>query len=149
MITIKQTQRKIKFCTIPYFKKAQKILSHLGYSDFDLGIWLTTNQTIQKYNQQFRKKNKPTDVLSFPYHPDLKGGQSIEVHSSDDKNLGDIIISVEYVYENKHHLEGTFEQRMDRMLVHGICHLLGYDHIEDQDFEVMEALENKLLQIIA
>ncbi len=148
MITIKQTQRKIDFCATQYFKKAQQILRHLGYADFDLGILLTTDATIQKYNNDFRQKDKPTDVLSFPYHADLKAGQKIIAKTPDDKNLGDIVISVSYVFHNKHDLEGTFEQRMDRMLVHAICHLLGYDHIEDADFEEMIALENKLLQVI-
>lgn len=149
MITIKNTQRKIFFCTTPYFKKAQAILKELGYSDFDLGIWLTTDATIKKYNKQFRHKNKPTDVLSFPYHDNIKAGSKIIVQDIDDKNLGDIIISIPYVYANKHDLPGTFIERMDRMLVHGICHLLGYDHIEDNDYKKMIALENKLLKIIS
>lgn len=149
MITIKQTQRKIHFCTAQYQKKALKILRHLGYADFDLGILLTTDATIQKYNKQFRQKDKATDVLSFPYHTDLKAGDRIVVSTPDDKNLGDIIISVPYVFHNKHNLEGSFEQRMDRMLVHAICHLLGHDHIEDEEFEVMTNLENELLQIIS
>ena len=149
MINIKNTQRKIFFCTTPYLKKAQAILHHLNYSAFDLGIWLTTDKTIQKYNKKFRNKDKPTDVLSFPYHDNAQPGKKIVATEPDDKNLGDIIISVPYVYTNKHNLPGTFEQRMDRMLVHGICHLLGYDHIEDNDFEQMIDLENKLLKLIS
>ena len=149
MITIKNTQKTIPFSTLTYRKKADKILQYLKYADFDLGIWLTTDRTIQKYNHQFRNKNKPTDVLSFPYHPNLKAGEKIKALSDDDKNLGDILISVPYVFANKHNLEGSFEDRMDRMLVHGICHLLGYDHKQDADFKKMFALEKKLLKLIA
>ena len=149
MIHIKQTQRKISFCTTPYFKKAQKILRHLGYIDFDLGILLTTDATIRKYNKQYRQKDKATDVLSFPYHHDIQAGEKIIPASDDDKNLGDIIISVSYVYHNKHNLDGDFHQRMDRMLVHGICHLLGYDHIDDDEYKQMLTLENELLQLIS
>lgn len=149
MITIKQSQRKINFCTIQYFKKAQIILQHLGYADFDLGILLTTDATIQKYNRDFRQQDKPTDVLSFPYHTDLKAGQEIRVIEDEDKNLGDIIISVPYVFANKKNLDGTFEQRMDCMLVHSICHLLGYDHINDDDYEKMNKLEQELMQLIS
>lgn len=148
MITIKNSQKTIPFATNTYANKAEVILKYLDYKDFDLGIWLTTNRTIQKYNQQFRDKNKPTDVLSFPYHPDLKAGKRIKVTSDEDKNIGDIIISVPYVFANKHNLDQDFNGRMDRMLVHGICHLLGYDHIKDSDYKKMIALENKLLKLI-
>ena len=58
------------------------------------------------------------------------------------------MISVEYVFENKHELDGDFHDRMDRMLVHGICHLLGYDHEQDDDHKKMFALEKKLLKLI-
>lgn len=149
MITIKNSQRSIPFSTKIFKQKAEKILKYLQYSDFDLGIWLTTDTTIRKYNKLYRKKDKATDVLSFPYHTNLQAGERIVASVPEDKNIGDIIISIPYVYQNKHHLEGTFEQRMDRMLVHGICHLLGYDHIEDNDFEQMQKLENKLIRLIS
>ena len=149
MITIKNNQKMIPFSVKLYKKKAEIILEFLGYQDFDLGIQLTTDRTIQKYNYQFKKQNKPTDVLSFPYHPNLKAGKKIIVASDEDKNLGDIIISLPYVLVNKQELEGDFEQRMDKMLVHGICHLLGYDHIHDADYKKMASLEKKLLKLIS
>jgi probable rRNA maturation factor len=149
MIKIKNSQKKISFDAKQYQTKAQKILTHLGYDDFDLGILLTTEKTIQKYNKDFRNKDKATDVLSFPYHTELKAGKKIKVLSEEDKNLGDIIIAVSYVFENKHSLDGDFNARMDRMLVHAICHLLGHDHIEDDEFKKMMTLENKLLKVIA
>lgn len=148
MINIRQTQRSISFSVAQYKKKAKLILHHLGYDNFDLGIWLTTNATIQKYNDQYRNKNKPTDVLSFPYHTQLKAGQKIKVTCDEDKNIGDLMISVPYVFENKQNLPGDFNARMDRMLVHGICHLLGHDHIKDNDYKKMITLENKLLKLL-
>ena len=149
MITIKTNQRKISFASDQFQNKTLIILKHLGYEEFDLGILLTTNKTIQKYNKEYRGQDKPTDVLSFPYHTDLVAGQKIVVNSPEDKNLGDIIISIPYVFENKKEYPGTFEQRMDIMLVHAICHLLGYDHETDDDFAKMDALEKELLNLIA
>lgn len=146
MINIRQTQRTIKFQTNTFQKKAEFIIKELGYQDFELGIWLTTNKTIQKYNHLYRNKNQATDVLSFPYHTELKAGQKIKILQDEDKNLGDLIISVPYVFENKKELPGDFTARMDRLLVHGICHLLGYDHIKDNDYKKMITLENKLLK---
>lgn len=148
MISIRQTQRKILFSADTYKKKAEIILNSLGYSNFDLGIWLTTSQTIKEYNRQYRHKDQATDILSFPYHTALRAAEKIKVSCDEDRNLGDLIISVEYVYENSKQMPGNFEQRMDRLLVHGICHLLGYDHIHDADYKKMLALENKLIKLL-
>ena len=109
MILIKNTQRKIQISTKKLHKNAQKMLLFLDYQDFDLGIWFTTNKTIQKYNKLYRGKNKPTDILSFPYHDKLKAGKRISVLSEEDKNLGDIIISVEFVEKEAKTLSFTLE----------------------------------------
>jgi len=123
------------------------ILDTLGYSDFDLGILLTTNATIKKYNDQYRNKKKATDVLSFPFHH-IAAGTVIKPLSDDDKNLGDMIISVEFVRAAAKKLNTTFEKRMNRMLIHSICHLLGYDHIQDDEFAVMVKKEKALAKAI-
>lgn len=148
MITIKNSQRKIKIDVKQFESDAATILDALGYPDFDLGILLTTNKTIHRYNKEYRHIDKPTDILSFPYHPELMAGQKIKVHSEDDKNLGDLIISLEYVVKAAQELGTTFEKRMQVLLVHGICHLLGYDHIQDEDYEVMRKKEAFLLRKI-
>lgn len=146
MITIRNSQRKIAIDLDRFKKDAQKILDLLDYSDFDLGIWLTTNHTIRKYNRDFREKDRPTDILSFPYHTELVAGDRIVVQSDDDKNLGDIIISPEYVLADLERWGKTFDERMRILLVHGMCHLLGYDHIKDKDYAVMHAKETWLLR---
>ncbi len=146
MILIRNSQRKIFIDTKKLNQDAQIILEALKYADFDLGIWLTTNTTIHKYNFLYRKKDKPTDILSFPYHPELHAGERIAVKTDDDKNLGDLIISLEYVAADVKKLGTTFEKRMQVLLVHGICHLLGYDHIRDEDYKVMHRKELSLLK---
>ena len=130
-----------------YASKAQKALDALGYGDFDLGILLTTNKTIKKYNAEFRDKDKATDVLSFPYHHIL-AGTKITPLNDDDKNIGDMIISIEYVQAAAKKLNTTFEKRMNRMLIHSLCHLLGYDHIQDDEFAVMIKKEKALAKAI-
>jgi rRNA maturation RNase YbeY len=128
-------------------KNAQQALNALGYADFDLGILLTTNATIKKYNALYRNKNKATDVLSFPYHH-IPAGSKIKVFHDDDKNIGDMIISIEYVQAAAKKLGTTFEKRMNRMLIHSLCHLLGYDHIQDDEFAVMIKKEKSLARAI-
>lgn len=146
MISIKNTQRKIKIDANQLKKDAQFILDELGYSDFDLGILITTDKKMHEYNKEYRDKDKPTDVLSFPYHPHLKAGQKIKVETEDDKNLGDLILAPEYILNDLPKWNTTFEKHLQRLLVHGICHLLGYDHIEDADYKVMHKKEMALLK---
>lgn len=146
MISIKNTQRKIKIDTDKLKKDAQFILDELGYSDFDVGILITTDKKMHAYNKQYRDKDKPTDVLSFPYHPHLKAGQKIKVTTEDDKNLGDLILAPEYILNDLPQWNTTFEKHLQRLLVHGICHLLGYDHIEDTDYKIMHKKEMALLK---
>ena len=129
-------------------KDAERILDHLGYADFDLGIMLADNDTIHEYNKKYRDKDKATDILSFPFHEDLKAGERIVADTDEQKNLGDIIICPAYVKEDLPRWEQSFDERMRTLLVHGICHILGYDHIKDEDYAVMKKKEEELLKLI-
>ena len=144
MITIKNTQRKHAVNIKRVQSTAQHILHELKYSDFDLGIWLTNSSTVRQYNREYRKKDKPTDILSFPYHYNLKPGQRIKPTCEEDKNIGDIIISVEFVVGLLPLYDVTLDERLDTLLVHGICHLLGYSHYDPDNDEKMMKLEKKI-----
>lgn len=169
MIIIKNTQRKIKINTKKIEHYVNQILKILNYDDYDVCIWFTTNKTIKKYNKIFRKKDKPTDILSFPFYTELKPGQRIKPlpktatkeQIQDAQNLGDIIISPEfaqkYIFEtlnNNKDNQSTktsdinsinFDQHLKILLVHGLCHLIGYDHITDQDYKIMHKKEMAIL----
>lgn len=144
MITIKNTLRAEKIDVKKIEKTAQAILTELGYEDFDLGIWLTTSATIRKYNRDFRNKDKATDILSFPYHYGLQPGQKITVHTEEDKNVGDVIIAVDFVKGLLPLYNVTLQERLSILLVHGICHLLGYTHYDEENDEKMSKLERKI-----
>ena len=148
MITIRNTQRSIDIDKKKIKTSVQKILNFLGYTDYDIGIWITTNRTIQRYNKQYRGKNKPTDILSFAYHTHLKPGQHIKIQSPDDANLGDLIISAYYVNQVAEQLHIPFDQHLIAIIVHGICHLLGYDHAKESDYQKMVALEATLTTLV-
>lgn len=151
MIVIKNRQRKIKVNIKDLHAKTQKMLGVLSnkdinYQDFDLGIMLTTNKTIRKFNKQFRGKDKPTDILSFPFHDYLKPGQKIKVKSPEDKNLGDLIISLEFAQKDAAITwNRKFDEHLIALLTHGIAHLIGYDHLTDKDFNSMLKVERTLL----
>ena len=124
------------------------ILGVLNYADFDIGILLTTKTHMHQYNNEYRGKDKATDVLSFPYHT-IKAGERIEAKNPEDKNLGDIILCPEYIKENLAQWDQTFEERLQVLLVHAICHLLGYDHETDEEYKVMKEQEDLLLSKLA
>lgn len=149
MITLYNNQKAATVNTVALKKDAKRILETLAYKDFDLAIVLVDNKTIHNYNLTYRGKDKPTDILSFAYHPELKAGERITPREDDDKNLGDLIISPEYVLAQLPELETTLDERMRVLLVHGICHLLAYDHELDADYEIMKAEEDRLLSMLA
>ena len=145
MILIKNNIKKVKINTNQIKKDVTKMLRLINYQDFDIGIWFTTNKTIQAYNKKYRKKDKATDILSFPYHTNLKPGQKIKIASDDDKNLGDIIISLEYCKQVANEMHISLQKHLKTLLAHGITHLLGYTHKTDTEHAVMQRIENKLL----
>ena len=103
----------------PYFKKKKQ----------EFSILLTNNKKMKKLNFKFRKKNKPTDVLSF--------------QSNDNIYIGDIAISYEIV--NKRSKLSNFFIEFDKMWIHGYFHLIGYDHKKFKDFKKMAKKENLIL----
>ncbi|MEZ5757365.1 MAG: rRNA maturation RNase YbeY [Emcibacteraceae bacterium] len=119
-----------------------------NFSLLELSIVLCDNQLIHQLNKDFRYQDKPTNVLSF----NGLGADEIELYlKSDHKatehpySLGEIYIAYEIMEQEAKEAEISFEDHFTHLVIHGILHLLGYDHIEDQDAEVMENLESSLL----
>lgn len=112
----------------------KKILSLLKKDNCRIEIFLVNNSVIKKINRVWRKKNKVTNVLSFCEPKNF-------IHSPSKFNfLGEIYISPDYVRSHS--------QSMEHMLVHGILHLLGYDHETIKDQKNMEKIEDKILKKI-
>ena len=109
-------------------------------------ITLTTPQHIQEINKEYRNIDKDTDVLSFPMFEkdelELKIKNKEYIHED---VLGDIIISVQKVKEQAEEYGHSFERELSYMIVHGFYHLMGYDHIEEEDKKIMRPKEEKIL----
>jgi len=148
MITLRNEQTDITVDTKKLEAHAQRILDMLGYSDFDLGILLAAADEIQHYNREYRNIDKATDVLSFPFHNEITAGEKINATNDDEKNLGDVIICPVYAQTTLIDWDQSIEERLNGLLVHGICHLIGYDHEVDEQEEQMLAMEAKLLSKI-
>ena len=97
---------------------------------------------VQRLNLQYLGKDKPTNVLSFPAHrPPIGDAQGIDTVDSDDEFISDIILAPETVEREAAEQGLAFEHHVTHLMVHGILHLLGYDHERTDSAEEMEALE--------
>ena len=120
-----------------YLNKRLKILSKAPFfksKNHEFSVLLTNNKNMKKLNFKFRKKNKPTDVLSFP----------IEIKNKSTLYVGDIAISYEII---KNRSKGTnFFLEFDKMWIHGYLHLIGYDNKKLNDFNKMLRKEKLILK---
>lgn len=111
----------------------------------EVSITFVDDEEITRLNEEYRGKVGPTDVLSFECDGlddvmEITEGEEAEVFE-----LGDIVIAVDVVERQAEGYGNTFAEETELMLVHGLLHLCGYDHIEDDEAEEMEALQNELL----
>ena len=109
----------------------------------DVSISFVTNERIHELNRYYRNMDKPTDVLSFEC--DNIPFEDEDVDDVVEYELGDVIIATDVALAQTEEFGTTFEEEVSLLVVHGLLHLCGYDHIEDEEAEIMEALEQKLL----
>ncbi|WP_432285229.1 rRNA maturation RNase YbeY [Aminobacter sp. BA135] len=108
----------------------------------ELSLVFTDDDAIQSLNAEWRQKDKPTNVLSFPAFPMAPGDALPPM-------LGDIVLAYETV-QREAELEGKpLENHITHLIIHGLLHLLGYDHETDEEAEEMEALERQALARLA
>ena len=112
-----------------------------------VSITLTTPEHIHEINKQYRNVDRATDVLSFPIFEKEEIDEKIRTQDFEHEDvLGDIIISIEKVKEQAIEYGHSFEREFAYMLVHGFYHLMGYDHIQEEDKVIMRAKEEKVLE---
>ena len=118
------------------FPKKYKFLN----KNVSFTILLSNNRNIQKLNKIFRKKNKPTDILSFPLDQKTK--------ISKNTYLGDIIISYNYLDKPRSQDLNLFKEKVIKIFIHGFLHLLGFDHKKNRDYSKMLKEENFLFKYV-
>ena len=94
-----------------------------------LTLLLSNNKNIKKMNKDFRKKNKPTDILSFPFNKKIKFSKKTYI--------GDIIISYNFIDKPKSQKFTVFRDKLIKIFIHGFLHLLNFDHKKNKDYEKM------------
>ena len=122
-------------------EKLNKALSYIfkeeGITDSSINLKILTDEDIKELNKKFRHKNTTTNVLSF---------SNEDVSKSITGNLGDIAISYEFVKRESKEHKKNFDDHMIHMLVHGVYHILGFDHENDEMADIMEIKEVELLK---
>jgi probable rRNA maturation factor len=121
--------------------KARSILKGLGLSRAELSVALVSDVEIKELNRDYRDQSRATDVLSFSLvegdHADHRGGM-----------LGDVVISVETAAKQATERHRSLDERVVRLLIHGVLHLIGHDHVEDDDAREMAAEERRLWRLL-
>lgn len=120
------------FALAPFRRRARLLLERESGAGSAVNVIFTDDPTISGLNRRFRKKNKPTDVLSFPFsEPDF---------------LGEIYISLDRAALQAREYGAAFREEVWRLVVHGLFHLLGHTHYRRAERLRMEALERKYLE---
>ena len=138
--------------TMEYVEFIQRVIRQVfveeGIDKLNLymNIILTNPENIRELNKKYRQIDQETDVLSFPMFEkeeiEERKGKENEIQEV----LGDVIISIPRVKQQAIEYGHSFERELAYMLVHGFCHLMGYDHIEEEDKKIMRNQEEKILE---
>jgi probable rRNA maturation factor len=118
----------------------EQLLVALGEPGTSVSLTFVRDPEMRELNRAHRGKDAPTDVLSFPLFPDRAGAQ--------ERMLGDIVISVDTAARQASDYDAPLEREVQRLLIHGVLHLAGHDHIEPGERAAMEAEERRLADSI-
>ncbi len=123
-----------------FIKICETVFNHIKTDNVTVSIILTDNDEITKINNEFRGKNQPTDVISFAYRD-----EPFPAHAGIMEELGDVYISIDKAREQAIEYSTTLVNELKRLTIHGLLHLLGYDHEKsDEDEKIMNVLEEEL-----
>jgi len=126
----------------------QKILEHAakeeGLGDSEVSVTFVTNEMIRDINREYRGKDQPTDVISFAME-ELGEGETAIIGSPEPRMLGDIIISLDRTKEQAADYGHSFERELGFLAIHGFLHLLGYDHMTEEDEKKMFSRQEEIL----
>ncbi len=139
-ILIRNAQRKFPLDTSLLKKRITAVLEALDQEQSELSVLLTNNAKIRELNYNYRDKDRATDVLSFPQDDDALDENGLRL-------LGDVVISVETAVLQAEDHALTLEQELVLLTIHGVLHLLGYDHDRSRKEEVyMKKTTQKVFQ---
>ena len=128
-------------------KRVNEILALFSKDDVELSISFVSDDEIQELNKQWRNIDSPTDILSFVQSDNV---DDMDFWPTDNESniLGDMVISIKAIERNCENFNVSFDEEVDRLLIHGILHLLGHDHKTNDKDEPMLVLQEEILSKI-
>ncbi|HHZ17127.1 MAG TPA: rRNA maturation RNase YbeY [Clostridia bacterium] len=115
----------------------------------EVSVTLVNDETIQELNKSYRGIDRPTDVLSFAFDEATEGEAAVSMSEQEIHLLGEIVISLERTIAQAEEYGHSVEREMAFLFVHGMLHLLGYDHQEDEERRQMRQIEEEILEAVA
>jgi len=156
MLSIQNQQKRLPHLSRSLRRRAKKVLEELALDEVMVSVTLCDDPSIQALNSEWRGKDTPTDVLSFP-QDDFEPAEVFRDGKFDvdkafqfpgmPKMLGDIIISVDTTIRQAEEYQHTPLDEATRLYIHGLLHLCGFDHIEPEDAAEMLQEEERLLKL--
>jgi probable rRNA maturation factor len=132
-----------------HIELVEKLVQHAATveeisGEAEVSITFVTNEAIHEINREYRDKDQPTDVISFALEE--MGEGEVQIIGEDlPRVLGDIIISIDRTREQAEQFGHSFERELGFLAVHGLLHLLGYDHMNEADEKIMFGKQDEIL----
>ncbi len=140
-IEVRNRQRKVKVDGKRLARLAARALGRLGLEECQLSVVIVSDRRMAELNRTYRRVDGPTDVLAFAQQ-EGEGGEGFDVHV-----LGDVVISAESAARQAPRYRRSLDGEMDLLLVHGILHLAGFDHVGDlEEGKKMKSWQGKILR---
>jgi probable rRNA maturation factor len=145
-----RTVKKPRILKTALTRKLAPLIPWLGMPEGDAEITLADDSAIRDLNKIYRKIDKPTNVLSFPqleFDSPCKpaSGLRAPIEGAPPLLYGEIILSTETIFRDAAEAGARFKDELERMIIHGLLHLFGFDHVSDEDSEIMEQREREAL----
>jgi len=138
-IRVQNRQRTVAIHTAVVKRQVRRIMAYLGCSERELSVVFGSDRLLRELNRTYRHQDRATNVLAFPQHPTYEGEPVTAI-------LGDVIVSLPTAAREACALQQSLEERVVYLLLHGMLHLLGYDHERSAaQRRQMEALERQVL----
>ncbi|HEY0393415.1 MAG TPA: rRNA maturation RNase YbeY [Candidatus Elarobacter sp.] len=161
MVYVENQTRGSGLETRPLVRALETLLAEIGEAGTSVSLTFVRDPAMRELNRAHRGKDAPTDVLSFPIHPPdafdraaqtrprARAGGVPEAHADGpERMLGDIVISVDTALRQAADYDAPLEREVQRLLIHGVLHLAGHDHLEPDERARMEAEERRLADSI-